>query len=465
MGDSVHRAGSGQMDAGVGRCDPMGFTNRPIETEVESWGSICGLSMGTDRAPADDSGVVLVGQRVCATLVVTNPLQIPIEVTDLRLDFEDPFLVDCSVADPIRLEGDQMVTVAMNVTPKATGKIVVTGAQWVLDHTAPCCWTCPKDQRVSVTAVDSMPLIRASTPGVQGELLVGELKHPIITVANVGTETITKLEWFYSHQDKAIAISSQGKEASAQPLAVGATVEVPFTIRGHHVGHHRVRLAARGIGVSGRITWTCLERDVFVHPGVQLKLAGVGSPKAGPRRAVLVPMRCLVTNFSPTHTIVLDQSGPIDVYPSSALGALQVDEALPIPAGEERLGPGKSLQLIYWVTSGGAYSSMVSEGGDFLLNEAKTAQHLSANRKTKTLGDLGLPVPSVKKDASKVSEHYHIVLNWKLDGPDDGRVGQSFCPHVSLLHPGRPIVVAESGRSPRRTPLDSNTLKTLTGFV
>ncbi|KAF4716934.1 Trafficking protein particle complex 8, partial [Perkinsus olseni] len=153
VGQPLHRAGSdGTEDAAGGRSDFVTFTNHPIETEVESWGSICGLSPDTDRAPADDSGVILVGQWVYATLVVTNPLQIPIDITDIRLDFEDPTLVDSSLGEPIHLEGGQMATVRVDITPRVVGKIVVTGAQWVLDNTAPCCWTCPKEQRVSVTA-------------------------------------------------------------------------------------------------------------------------------------------------------------------------------------------------------------------------------------------------------------------------------------------------------------------------
>ncbi|KAF4757990.1 Trafficking protein particle complex 8, partial [Perkinsus olseni] len=187
---------------------------------------------------------------------------------------------------------------------------------------------------------------------------------------------------------------------------------------------------------------------------------------AGPRRAVLVPIRCLVTNLSPTYTILLDRSGPLDVYPSSALGALQVEEALPIPEGQGTLGPGRSLQMIYWVTIGGEYSSAASEGGDFLLNEAKTAQDMSTNRRTKTLGDLGLPLQApAKKGISKAaSEHYHIVLNWRLDNAED-RCGQSFCPHVTLLHAGRPKTECEQPSSPRKSPLDSNTLKALTALV
>ncbi|KAF4692917.1 Trafficking protein particle complex 8, partial [Perkinsus olseni] len=150
VGQPLHRAASdGAEEAAAGRSDSVTFTNHPIETEVESWGSICGLSPDTDRAPADDSGVILVGQRVYATLVVTNPLQIPIDITDIRLDFEDPTLVDSSLGEPIHLEGDQMATVRVDITPRVVGKIVVTGAQWVLDNTAPCCWTCPKELRVS----------------------------------------------------------------------------------------------------------------------------------------------------------------------------------------------------------------------------------------------------------------------------------------------------------------------------
>ncbi|KAF4671752.1 Trafficking protein particle complex 8 [Perkinsus chesapeaki] len=465
VGEALEMLGPRGTDSDLNTSDAISFTNRPVETELESWGAICGLGPDVDKAPADDTDVILVGQTTSTVLTVANPLQIPVELTDLRLVFEDSKLVDSSVAEPIKLDGDQFMSVKFSITPRGTGRVVLTGAQWVLDHTAPCVWTCPKEGRPSITVVDSMPLIRATLPGLRGEaaeLLDGELKRPIITLTNVGTETIDKVEWFYSHQDKAIAISSQGREASARPLEVGASIEVPFTIRGHHVGHHRVRIAARGTGCSGRLTWTCLERDVFVHPGVQVKLAGVGAPKTGPRRSIQVPIRCIVTNSSPSSPITLDKTGPLDVYPSSGLGALQVEEALPIDA--ESLGPGKCMQIINWVTLGGDYSSMASEGGDFLLNEAKAAHDLSATKKTKTFGGLGLHMPPTLRKAcsrQQPSEHYHIVLNWTI--PETNRCGQSFCPNVSLSHSNR--ADQQPVTDERRRPLDSSTLKTLTGLV
>ncbi|KXN68172.1 hypothetical protein CONCODRAFT_19144 [Conidiobolus coronatus NRRL 28638] len=249
-----------------------------------------GLIKNTKLCEVEGGNWCLVNEPLLIKLIISNPLQLSLNLSKLKLDCnyegeknesevegeESGEAFDLSKIDDFILSGGKKVELVYKLTPKLSGKILIKGLFFTLNESASSYKSFNSEQNskhnkdnLVINAIEEMPQIQVDFPSPPEQILSGEVVSTLVELKNTGSKTCTKI-WvklshstFFSFTSSEVDLESHPLTSvmevdnkvpdpslveldltkfTPQGLEPGSTISLPLHIRGDRIGNHQFYL-------------------------------------------------------------------------------------------------------------------------------------------------------------------------------------------------------------------------------